>query len=100
MSAKNLTKSGLVQRCYRLARIAQVVTGRAYEIPHVLDKKQVDGGQVPALERAAHHAGVPVAGSGRGDLPHGEFVAGQAACIGIGLYVLRKDGNVTRTYRT
>src|ERR1039457_2395607 len=72
---------------------AQIVAGRAHQVPDVLDEQQVDRIRLPLGRRVGDHAGVQVAGAAGGDLAHREAVARQALRAVVRLYVAGRHGH-------
>src|SRR5579883_2314341 len=55
-----------------LRGLAQVVAGRAHEVPDIFNEQDVEAGQAPVGQVPLNHARIEVAGAAGGDLFHGE----------------------------
>jgi len=72
--------------------LAEVVTGGADEVAHVLDEEHVEGGEVPALEGRGHHGRLQVADRAGDDPADRRARTAQALRVTVGGEVADERG--------
>jgi cystathionine beta-lyase len=77
--------------------LAQVERGRADEIADVLDEQEIEGIQVPTVQRALDHRGVEMAHRPRRDLLDRNLAARQTSRVIVGRQVADQRGHAIAT---